>query len=134
MTKTASFVTGLFLLVFAVRLAAGNAHFVGVPNLTVVDDTAFVSGKVAGLGNVPQIHVVLSGDAACVNPGSNKPQAANKSTFTAEGDFPIQNGRASFQLSVDAVFQPSCTPPMSVAWSNLSVTVTALDGTFLVYP
>jgi hypothetical protein len=133
-TRVQGITTSAWLVLFAVGLAAGNAHFVGVPTLTVVDETAFVSGKVAGLGNVPQIHVVLSGDAACVNPGSQHPQAANKATFTAEGDFPVQNGKANFQLSIDATFQPSCTPPMSVAWANLTVTVTAVDGTVLVYP
>ena len=115
-------------------LAAGNAHFVGIPSLTQSGNDAFVSGKVAGLGNVPQIHVVLSGDAQCVNRGSNKPQASNKATFTAEGDFPVQNGKSLFSLGVEATFQPPCNPPMSVEWSNLSVTVTATDGTFLQYP
>jgi hypothetical protein len=124
----------VMLALTGAMLLAGNAHFVGVPNLTVVDETVFVSGKVAGLGDVPQIHVVLSGDAACVNPGSKKPQAANKESFMAEGDFPVQNGKANFSLALDAVFQPTCSPPMSVVWSNLSVTVTAVDGTFLVYP
>jgi hypothetical protein len=133
-TRGQGITTSAWLVLFAVGLAAGNAHFVGVPTLTVVDETAFVSGKVAGLGNVPQIHVVLSGDAACVNPGNQHPQAANKATFTAEGDFPVQNGKANFQLSIDATFQPSCTPPMTVAWANLTVTVTAVDGTVLVYP
>jgi hypothetical protein len=93
-----------------------------------------VSGKVAGLGNVPQIHVVLSGDAQCVNPGNQDPEAANKQTFTAEGDFPVQNGKSLFVLDITAVMQPSCTPPMRIVWSNLSVTVTAADGTNLVYP
>lgn len=120
---------------FIVAVAyAGNAHFVGTPQLVVSGDTVSVSGKVAGLGNVPQIHVVLSGDAQCVNPGGNEPEADNKDTFTAEGDFPVQNGKSLFSLSVDAVFRPVCNPPMSVDWSNVSVTVTAADGTFLVYP
>lgn len=115
-------------------LVAGRAHFVGVPSLQEIDDTIFASGKVAGLGNVPQIHVSLTGDAECVNPGNNKPSADNKDSFNAEGDFPVQNGKANFQLSLDAVFQPSCNPPMSVEWSNLSITVTAADGTNLVFP
>ena len=115
-------------------LLAGNAHFVGVPVFTQSGDTVTVSGKVAGLGNVPQIHVVLSGDAECVNRGSNKPSADNKDTFSAEGDFPVQNGKALFVLDVTATFQPPCSPPMTVVWSNLRVTVTADDGTFLSYP
>jgi len=115
-------------------LAVSNAHFVGVPSITQHGDTIMASGKIAGLGNVEQIHVVLSGDAQCVNPGGKEPSAANKETFTAEGDFPVQNGKALFSLSLDAVFQPPCVPPMTVSWSNLSITVTASDGTFLTFP
>jgi hypothetical protein len=123
------------LLVGCVAVVAlGNAHFVGVPSVTTAGDTLIASGKVAGLGNVPQIHVVLSADAACINPGSNKPQAANKASFNAEGDFPVQNGKAVFALSLDATFQPDCVPPMTVAWSNVSILVTAADGTVLTYP
>jgi hypothetical protein len=118
----------------AVSVFAGNAHFVGVPTFTVSGADLTVSGKVAGLGNVPQIHVVLSGVASCINGGNNHPQAVNKASFNAEGDFPVQNGKALFALAVEAVFQPSCNPPMTVSWSDVSVTVTADDGTLLVYP
>jgi hypothetical protein len=110
-----------------------GAHFVGAPSITESGTTLSASGKVAGLGNVEQIHVVLSADAACINPGSNKPQAANKESFSAEGDFPVQNGRAEFSLDLTAAFQPDCTPPMTVVWSNISITVTA-PGVFLTYP
>ena len=113
---------------------AGNAHFVGVPNISQNGDTVFASGKVAGLGNVPQIHVELSGQAACVNRGGNKPQAENKQTFEVGGDFPNQNGRATFQIALEATFQPECTPPMSVSWSGITIVVTAADGTVLTYP
>lgn len=122
------------LLALGALVHAGNAHFVGIPSFNVFGSTATVTGKVAGLGNVPQIHVVLSGDAACVNRGSNKPQAENKEAFAAEGDFPVQNGKALFQLAVEATFTPDCAPPMTVEWSNLAVTVTADDGTFLHFP
>ena len=124
----------LLVMIASVSVYAGNAHFVGLPQLNSFGSTATVSGKVAGLGNIPQIHVVLSGDAACVNRGNNKPQAANKQAFAAEGDFPVQNGKAVFQLSLEATFTPECNPPMSVEWSNLQVTVTADDGTFLSFP
>jgi len=127
-------VVGVLVVLGLAVVAAGNAHFVGVPQFSTVDNALFVSGKVAGLGNVPQIHVVLSADAECINPGNNKPQAANKETFSAEGDFPVQNGKSLFQLAVEATFQPSCSPPMSVVWSNVLVTVTAEDGTFISFP
>jgi len=114
--------------------AAGHAHFVGVPQIAVSGESLVASGKVAGLGNVPQIDVTLSADAACVNRGNNKPQAENKQTFNSAGSFPVQNGKALFTLDLEAVFQPSCTPPMRVEWSNVSIVVTAADGTFLAYP
>ncbi len=126
---------GLGILAATVTLGAvSNAHFVGLPVITTAEDTLLASGKVAGLGNVETIHVELSGAATCVNPGGNKPQAANKQTFSAAADVPVQNGKAVFQLSVDATFQPNCTPPMSVQWSNVLLTVSAADGTFLSYP
>jgi hypothetical protein len=123
-----------FVAVMVGTVLAGSPHFVGTPLISTTGDTAFVSGKVAGLGNVPQIHVTLTGFAECVNRGSNKPSAANKESFTVEGDFPVQNGKALFQLALDATFSPDCVPPMTVVWSGLSVTVTAEDGTFLTYP
>lgn len=129
----------LFVLLFGMILVtsvvwAGKAHFVGTPQLTVFGSTVEVSGKVAGLGHVPQIHVEVTGDAACINPGGNDPAAENKETFSTEGDFPVQNGKALFELTLEATFRPNCTPPMTVERSNVSLTVTADDGTFLVYP
>jgi hypothetical protein len=101
---------------------AGSPHFVGTPTATISGDTVTVSGKEAGLGNEAQIHVVVTADAACINPGGNPPQAGNKESFNAAGDFPVQNGKADFSLTVTATFQPSCSPPMTVAWSNVVVT------------
>ena len=118
----------------AVPLLAGNAHFVGTPDVTENGATLTVSGKVAGLGNVPQIHVELTADAACINGGGHNPDAANKSTFSAGGDFPVQNGKALFELALLATFQPSCNPPMTVDWSNVRLLVTAADGTSLSFP
>jgi hypothetical protein len=126
--------TLLFVVLFTIALSAGNAHFVGVPQLDTVDNALFASGKIAGLGNVPQIHVVLSGDAACINPGGNHPKAANKESFSVGRDFPVQNGKALFQLALEATFQPECSPPMTVIWSNVLITVTAEDGTFISFP
>jgi len=128
------FATAAMVMAFVAGIVAGNAHFVGVPQVAVNGDSLVASGKVAGLGNVPQIDVTLSADAACVNRGGNKPSAENKQSFNAAGSFPVQNGKALFALDLEAVFQPSCTPPMRVEWSNVSLTVTAADGTFLTYP
>lgn len=129
-----SLLTLLFAASLVTIVGAGNAHFVGDPVFTVSGASLSVSGKVAGLGNVPQIHVELSGTAECVNRGGHNPNAANKTSVNAAGDFPVQNGKALFALSATAVFQPSCEPPMTVAWSAISLTVTAADGTVLTYP
>jgi hypothetical protein len=122
------------LVLIVSTVAAGNAHFVGTPQISVSGNSVTVSGKVAGLGNVPQIDVTVSGDAACVNRGNKNPSAENKDTFSADGTFPVQNGKANFSLSLSATFQPDCTPPMRVEWSNISIVVTAADGTFLTFP
>lgn len=124
----------LGLLLWTVPLWAGNAHFVGAPHLSTSGNVLTVSGKVAGLGNVPQIDVTVSADAACVNRGGHHPNADNKESFSAAGTFPVQNGKALFALDLTATFQPDCTPPMRVEWSNVLLIVTADDGTFLTYP
>lgn len=124
----------VLVLSLSVVAYAGSSHFVGTPTLIISGDTVTTSGKVAGLGNVPQIHVVLSGDAACINGGGNHPKAGNKEAFTAEGDFPVQNGKSLFALAMEATFSPACNPPMSVQWSDVSILVTAADGTFISYP
>lgn len=112
-----------FGLIGATPAWAGSPHFVDDQTQATVDgDTLTVSGKEAGLGDEAQVHIVVTALAACINPGGNHPQAANKEAFQAEGDFPVQNGKADFSLTVVATFQPSCSPPMSVEWSDIVVT------------
>lgn len=125
------------VLLAAPTALAGSAHFINNAfSISRDGNSLTVSGKEAGLGNLEQVHVVLSADAACVNPGDNKPKAANKQSFNAEGDFPVQNGKADFTLTVTASFQPSCSPPMTVEFSNVTVTDTtsgiskSFPGTF----
>lgn len=89
-----------------VTALAGNPHFVGDPVITVDGRTVTVTGKEAGLGDEAQIHVTLSATAECINGGGNHPKATNKTSVTAAGDFPVQNGKADFSLSATAVFQP----------------------------
>jgi hypothetical protein len=123
-------------LILAGPAFAGSAHFVGDPVAVRDADSLTVSGKVAGLGNEPQVHVVVTATAECVNPGGNKPSAANKQSLSAEGDFPVQNGKALFTLTLTASFSPSCSPPMAVVFSEVVVTDTtsgisfAFAGTF----
>jgi hypothetical protein len=116
---------------------AGEPHFINNAfSVSRTDNTLTVSGKEAGLGDETQIHVVLSATALCINPGGHHPKAVNKEDVTAEGDFPVQNGKANFSLSVTATFQPECSPPMTVAFTDITVTDTtngisrSLPGTF----
>ena len=100
---------------------AGSPHFVTV-SATQSDNTLTVSGKEAGLGNEDQVHIVVTATAECINPGNNHPKAANKESVSAAGDFPVQNGKALFSLTLVAAFQPDCSPPMTVQFSDIVVT------------
>ncbi len=123
------------LFLFTPMASAGSPHFVDV-SAERSGDSLIVSGKEAGLGNETQVHIVVSADAACINPGSKHPKAANKESFSAEGDFPVQNGKAEFSLVLSADLQPDCSPPMTVVWTNVTVTdeehgvTKSIPGTF----
>jgi hypothetical protein len=126
---SATALVGMLLGILAAS-AVSNAHFVGTPTATRNDSTLTVSGKVAGLGNVTQIHVEVTGNVACINPGDKHPKAANKEGFSAGGDFPVQNGKALFSITTTPpAISPSCSPPMTLQFSDVVVTVTADDGT-----
>lgn len=105
--------------------SAGSPHFIkSAFEVSVSGNTLTVSGKEAGLGDEPQVHVVLNATAQCINPGSKHPRAANKESVSAEGDFPVQNGQAEFTLTVTATFQPDCSPPMTVVFTDITITDT----------
>jgi hypothetical protein len=131
-------IAGLFAFVLGTHAAfAGSPHFVSnTVSATRDGNTITVSGKEAGLGDESQVHIVVNATAQCINPGSHHPKAANKESVSASGDFPVQNGKAEFSLSLTATFQPDCTPPMTVVYTNVSVTDTTsgisknLTGTF----
>jgi hypothetical protein len=115
------------MLLGSVTAFAGNPHFVSVsaPQLSgASNETITVLVKEAGLGDEAQIVAVLSGDAQCVNPGGNEPQASNKQSLSKSRVIPVQNGKADYSISLTATFQPNCSPPMSVVWSNLMLTDT----------
>ena len=101
---------------------AGSPHMVSCTQ-SVSGNTLTVDGKEAGLGDETQVQVVLTAEAQCINPGDHHPKAVNKESVTAVGTFPVQNGMAVFVLSATATFQPSCSPPMSVVFTE----VTACD-------
>jgi hypothetical protein len=105
---------------------AGSPHFINSAfSLTSSGNTLTVSGKEAGLGDETQIHVVLTATAECINGGGNHPKASNKTSVSAEDDFPVQNGKADFTLSATAVFDPypagACG---TVRFSDVTVTDT----------
>lgn len=102
---------------------AGSPHFVSV-TATREGNSITVSGKEAGLGNETQVHIEVTATAECINGGKHHPKAENKESLSAEGDFPVQNGKADFELTLTASFQPDCSPPMTVRFSNVVVTDT----------
>ncbi len=102
---------------------AGSPHFVSV-TATREGNSITVSGKEAGLGNETQVHIEVTATAECINGGHHHPKAENKESLSAEGDFPVQNGKADFELTLTASFQPECSPPMTVQFSNVVVTDT----------
>jgi hypothetical protein len=108
------------VLVAATTVWAGNPHFVSI-SLVRDDDSLTVIGKEAGLGNETQIHIEITATALCINPGGNHPKAVNKEDVAAAGDFPVQNGKATFSLTLVASFQPECSPPMTVDFENILV-------------
>jgi hypothetical protein len=104
---------------------AGSPHFIASSlSVAVSGNTLTVSGKEAGLGNESQVHIVLTATASCINPGQHHPKAANKTSVSASGTFPVQNGKANFSLTATAAFQPNCSPPMTVAYTNVVLTDT----------
>jgi len=128
------------LVVLAVAVAApvawaGSPHFVTV-EATRSDNTLTVSGKEAGLGNEAQVHIVATATAECINGGGKHPKAVNKESVGAGENFPVQNGKADFSLSLTATFQPECSPPMEVKFVDVHVedttngVVANLPGTF----
>src|SRR5262245_45107402 len=113
----------LALAVVAVAVPAawaGSPHFVQV-SATRTGNSLTVSGKEAGLGNETQVHIEVTATAECINGGGKHPKAVNKESISAEGDFPVQNGKALFELTLSPTFDPSCSPPMTVRFSNVVV-------------
>lgn len=113
-------VASMTMAVAAPSVFAGSPHFVSV-SATRSGDSLIVSGKEAGLGSETQVHIEVTATAECVNGGGKHPKAVNKESVSAEGDFPVQNGKALFELTLTASFQPDCSPPMSVRFSDVVV-------------
>jgi hypothetical protein len=98
---------------------------VGAPTATISGaqgETLTVHAKEAGLGDEAQIVVRLDANAACINNGGNHPKAVNKASFSTSATVPVQNGKAEYDLSITAVFSPSCSPPMTVQFTSATLT------------
>src|SRR5262245_52544971 len=141
MMKPVRFVLATAVLVALFMFAGSQVAFAGSPhfvssNATRSGNTLTVSGKEAGLGSETQVHIVLNATAECINGGGQHPKAVNNESLSAAADFPVQNGQALLTLSVTATFKPDCSPPMSVVFTNVTLTdaahnVTAtIPGTF----
>ena len=102
-------------------ILAGNPHFVWV-KVKQFNSTLNVLGKEAGLGNETQVYIEVTATAACINRGGHNPKADNKTDLAYGENVPVQNGKAYFDFSVTADFQPRCSPPMKVEFSNIVVT------------
>jgi hypothetical protein len=122
------------VMALATPAFAGSPHFVGTPAFTTSGATVTVTAKEAGLGGEAQIHVVLSGTAQCVNPGGNDPQAGNKTAFSTAADEPVQSGKADYAVTATAVLTPSCSPPMTIAFSDVTLTDTTNGLTAVPVP
>jgi hypothetical protein len=104
---------------------AGSPHFVGACTIVSISDNCVtVAGKEAGLGDEDQINVELTAEAQCINPGDKHPKAANKADVAAGVDVPVQNGKANYTVTGCATFQPECSPPMTVSFTDILITDT----------
>ena len=66
---------------------AGSPHFINSAFSVVRSgDTVTVSGKEAGLGDETQIEVLVTADAACVNPGIEAPEGGEQAVVLDPGD------------------------------------------------
>ena len=101
---------------------AASPHFVGTPTATRDGDTLTVRFKVAGLGN-DDVTATLTADAQCFNRGGNAPRAENKGAVLATGTFHPENGQVTASLSGSAQTDPSCNPPMSLVYANVTLVV-----------
>jgi hypothetical protein len=104
---------------------AGSPHFVGACTIVSISGTCVtVAAKEAGLGDEEQINVLLEATALCINNGGNHPKAVNKADVATAADVPVQNGKSNYTLTGCATFQPDCSPPMTVSFTDILITDT----------
>jgi hypothetical protein len=103
---------------------AGSPHQVGTCTTTTGTNTLSITCKEAGLGDEDQIEIYATATASCINPGDHHPKATNKQSLSISTPEPVQNGQANYTITFTASFQPDCSPPMTVVFSNVTVTDT----------
>ncbi len=112
---------------------AGSPHQVGTCTASQSGNTLAINDcKEAGLGDEAQINVTVSADALCINNGGHHPKAVNKTSVSSKLVVPVQNGKAVFNATLTATFQPDCSPPMTVQFTNISI-VDTTNGITLVF-
>jgi hypothetical protein len=114
--------------------SAASAHFLFANGVVNADGSITVSFKEAGLGNsLNSVQISVSGTAVCINGGSKNPKASNKTGLAASGTFSVSNGNATGTLTTNPPnFQPSCSPPMTVQITNVTITDTTFNDTATV--
>jgi hypothetical protein len=113
---------------------AGSPHQVGTCTFTQSGDNGNVltiNCKEAGLGDETQILTTTTATALCINNGGNHPKAVNKASVSSTDVTPVQNGKANITITLTATFQPECSPPMTVQFTDVLI-FDSTNGYFLV--
>jgi hypothetical protein len=117
----------------ATSALAVSPHFLYANVTSVTSSSITVSFKEAGLGNsLSSVNITLSGSAECINPGSKHPKAENKTGFLVGDTFNVSNGQATGSLTYTVTVKPSCTPPMTLAFTDLVVTDTTFNDSISI--
>jgi hypothetical protein len=120
-------VLGLVLFAFGAPAAwADHPHFVTASAVCAdtACDTLTVSFKEAGLGSEigQTVNIEASGTAECFNNGGKHPKAVNKtSPSNSVPEVVSKSGEVTGSEPLAADFSPSCSPPMTILWSNVKV-------------
>jgi len=89
--------------------------------VTRTDDSLEVFGKEAGLGDETDVNIKVTATVLCINGGEHHPKAVNKKSVSAEQNTSVQNGKAVFDFTLTPMFEPECTPPMTVEFTDITV-------------
>jgi hypothetical protein len=118
--KSIAFLTVVAGLAVPAALA-GSPHQVGTCTATQDGNTLTINCKEAGLGDETQIETLTTATALCINNGGNHPKAVNKASVSSTTFSPVQNGKADITITLEASFQPECSPPMTVTFTDILV-------------